>query len=147
MCLKYIFGSKGCQICMYNWVVESQEMIVLPNDPQKTGNIRKSNGLLQATAVILLPIYLRNERVCYSLILQEFVFLFHQTFHEMHTCKTLYFTEIFLFANIHYNNLYHANKILSHIHLLASKNARDLFIIESPTFKCWFDFLKFNWGF
>jgi hypothetical protein len=136
MCLIYIFCSKGCQICMYNWVVDSQEMIVLPNDPQKTGNIQKSNGLLQATAPILLAIYLRNERVSYNLMIQESVFFFHQTLCEMRTCRTLYFIEMFLFANIHYNNLYNAKRVLSHILFLISKNARDLFIIELPTFKC-----------
>jgi hypothetical protein len=53
-----------------------------------------------------------------------------------------FFIEIFLFANIQYNNLHIVTTILSNVLLLASKDNRDLFIFESSTFKGSFYFLK-----
>jgi hypothetical protein len=82
----------------------------IPEVPQKFANIRKSNRFLQATVLTLLLINHRNGIVRGKLMLQKRLCLFQQPFHKMHTPKPLYFAEIFLFENIHYNNLYNVKK-------------------------------------
>jgi hypothetical protein len=95
---------------------------------------------------ILLPFNRWNGIIRSNLMLMNTFPYFIRPFIKCTPVKPLVI-QIFSFANIHYNNLYNVNKILSHMLLLASKNIRDLFIIQSSTFNGWHPHMNFNWGF